>query len=26
VLVTHNVSEFKRVPALELENWVADGQ
>ena len=26
VLVTHNVSEFKRVPALELENWVVDGQ
>ena len=22
VLVTNNVSEFKRVPALELENWV----
>jgi len=24
VLVTHNVSEFERVPALELENWLAD--
>lgn len=24
VLVTNNVSEFARVPALELENWVAD--
>ena len=24
VLVTNNVSEFTRVPALELENWVAD--
>ena len=24
VLVTNNVSEFERVPALELENWVAD--
>jgi tRNA(fMet)-specific endonuclease VapC len=23
VLVTNNVSEFERVPALELENWVA---
>ncbi len=23
VLVTNNMSEFKRVPALELENWVA---
>jgi tRNA(fMet)-specific endonuclease VapC len=23
VLVTNNVSEFARVPALELENWVA---
>ncbi len=22
VLVTNNVSEFKRVPALEIENWV----
>lgn len=22
VLVTNNMSEFKRVPALELENWV----
>lgn len=22
VLVTNNISEFKRVPALELENWV----
>lgn len=25
-LVTNNVSEFERVPALELENWVADCQ
>jgi tRNA(fMet)-specific endonuclease VapC len=24
VLVTNNVSEFGRVPALEFENWVAD--
>jgi tRNA(fMet)-specific endonuclease VapC len=24
VLVTNNLSEFERVPALELENWVAD--
>jgi tRNA(fMet)-specific endonuclease VapC len=24
VLVTNNVSEIERVPALELENWVAD--
>lgn len=24
VLVTNNISEFERVPALELENWVAD--
>jgi len=24
VLVTNNISEFQRVPALELENWVAD--
>jgi tRNA(fMet)-specific endonuclease VapC len=24
VLVTNNFSEFERVPALELENWVAD--
>lgn len=23
VLVTNNLSEFERVPALELENWVA---
>jgi len=23
VLVTNNVSEFSRVPALEVENWVA---
>lgn len=23
VLVTNNISEFERVPALELENWVA---
>jgi tRNA(fMet)-specific endonuclease VapC len=22
VLVTNNVAEFERVPALELENWV----
>ena len=26
VLVTNNVAEFERVPALELENWVADGR
>lgn len=26
VLVTNNVSEFERVPALELENWVVDRQ
>ena len=26
VLVTNNVAEFERVPALELENWVADFQ
>jgi tRNA(fMet)-specific endonuclease VapC len=26
VLVTNNVAAFERVPALELENWVADGQ
>jgi tRNA(fMet)-specific endonuclease VapC len=26
VLVTNNASEFERVPALELENWVADCQ
>lgn len=26
VLVTNNVAEFERVPALELENWVADCQ
>jgi len=25
VLVTNNVSEFARVPALEVENWVAFG-
>jgi tRNA(fMet)-specific endonuclease VapC len=24
VLVTNNVSEFERVPALALENWLAD--
>ena len=24
VLVTNNTAEFQRVPALELENWVAD--
>lgn len=24
ILVTNNVSEFARVPALELENWVAE--
>jgi tRNA(fMet)-specific endonuclease VapC len=24
VLVTNNVSEFERVPALATENWVAD--
>jgi len=24
VLVTNKVSEFERVPALELENWIAD--
>lgn len=23
ILVTNNVSEFERVPALEIENWVA---
>ena len=26
VQVTNNVAEFDRVPALELENWVADCQ
>lgn len=26
VLVTNNVAEFARVPALELENWVGPGQ
>jgi tRNA(fMet)-specific endonuclease VapC len=26
ILVTNNVFEFERVPALELENWVADGK
>ena len=26
VLVTNNVSEFTRVPALEVENWVSAGQ
>jgi tRNA(fMet)-specific endonuclease VapC len=26
VLVTNNLAEFERVPALELENWVADCQ
>ena len=26
VLVTNNLAEFERVPALELENWVADLQ
>jgi len=26
VLVTNNVAEFERVPALELENWFADCQ
>ena len=26
VQVTNNVAEFERVPALELENWVADCQ
>ena len=25
VLVTNNMSEFARVPALELENWVHSG-
>jgi tRNA(fMet)-specific endonuclease VapC len=25
VLVTNNTSEFERVPALELENWVQNG-
>jgi len=25
VLVTHNLSEFMRVPALEVENWVHPG-
>ena len=24
VLVTNNIAEFERVPALELENWVRD--
>lgn len=24
ILVTNNVSEFERVPALEIENWVAE--
>ncbi|MBI3347790.1 MAG: type II toxin-antitoxin system VapC family toxin [Burkholderiales bacterium] len=26
VLVTNNISEFERVPALEVENWVRPGQ
>lgn len=26
VLVTNNIAEFERVPALELENWVDDCQ
>lgn len=26
VLVTNNVSEFARVPALEVENWVSRSQ
>ena len=26
VLVTNNISEFVRVPALEVENWVNMGQ
>ena len=26
VLVTNNVSEFTRVPALEVENWISAGQ
>ncbi|WP_310383196.1 type II toxin-antitoxin system tRNA(fMet)-specific endonuclease VapC [Roseateles sp.] len=26
VLVTNNLSEFERVPALEMENWVGAGQ
>jgi hypothetical protein len=26
VLVTNNLSEFVRVPALEVENWVHPGQ
>jgi tRNA(fMet)-specific endonuclease VapC len=26
VLVTNNLSEFERVPALEVENWVHPGQ
>ena len=26
VLVTNNAEALKRVPALELENWVADCQ
>lgn len=25
VLVTNNTTEFKRVPALEIENWVQNG-
>jgi tRNA(fMet)-specific endonuclease VapC len=26
VLVTNNLAEFERIPALELENWVVDCQ
>jgi tRNA(fMet)-specific endonuclease VapC len=26
VLVTNNLSEFERVPALEMENWVDAGR
>ncbi len=26
VVVTNNLSEFGRVPALEVENWVAGGK
>jgi len=26
VLVTNNLAEFERIPALELENWLVDCQ
>jgi predicted nucleic acid-binding protein len=26
VLVTNNIGEFERVPALEVENWVRTAQ